>query len=187
EKRWSSASDSGSELPETVPLGLLLPYIAVVVLMVLMILVPLVMFSPIIVPVLLGQMLLRRCALQVNCFAGACRLRALRLRSATHRGLLLLSAAATAIWEAITWPVEHPGEVPRLAWLSRERGHAMEGKPIWLWSAGAVLVLLLAVRLFGAPLIGRDRLEAASNVQQPPADAVVISMVSGGNKEEWIH
>ena len=55
----------------------------------------------------------------------------------------------------------------------------MEGRPIWIWAAGAVLALLVGIHL------ARDAgLQAP---QGPPPGAIRISIATSSTKEEWMH
>src|SRR4051812_1690699 len=55
----------------------------------------------------------------------------------------------------------------------------MEGKPIWVWAAAAVLALLMGTHLVrGAGLPG---------MPDAPADAIRISIATSSTKQEWMH
>jgi Ca-activated chloride channel family protein len=60
----------------------------------------------------------------------------------------------------------------------------MEQKPVWIWAAAAVLVVLVALR-FAAPSVEPPAGFAAPQIGT--SGAIRISLASGGNKEEWIH
>jgi Ca-activated chloride channel homolog len=67
----------------------------------------------------------------------------------------------------------------------------MERRPNWLWAAGGVLLLLIAFKFFPTLGIGNGARAAQStgsgSVSAAPPGAIAISLVSGGNKEEWLH
>jgi Ca-activated chloride channel homolog len=60
----------------------------------------------------------------------------------------------------------------------------MEQRPIWLWAAGAVLLVLIGLKFLPGP--GSSGGGAAAAQTAPPG-AIRISLASGGNKEAWIH
>jgi Ca-activated chloride channel homolog len=55
----------------------------------------------------------------------------------------------------------------------------MEGRPVWIWAAGAVLALLLGIHL------ARSAGQLAQ--QGPPSGAIRVSIATSSTKEEWMH
>jgi Ca-activated chloride channel homolog len=65
----------------------------------------------------------------------------------------------------------------------------MQGKPIWIWAAGGVLVLLIAFNFLRGSGMG-SQAASPSGVpggQQAPPGAIRISMASSSTKEAWLH
>src|SRR4051812_45839547 len=60
-----------------------------------------------------------------------------------------------------------------------KRDEPMEGRPIWIWAAGAVLALLVGIHL------ARDVGQQAQ--QGPPPGAIRISIATSSTKQEWMH
>jgi Ca-activated chloride channel homolog len=109
------------------------------------------------------------------------------IRWAAVRGWCWSVAAPPRIWMIATWPVQHPGELPPINWLDfRRRYMLMEHRPNWLWAAGGVLLLLIAFRFLPTTGLGAQSSASGAAAAAPPG-SIAISMVSGGNKEEWLH
>ncbi len=179
---------SDGEPPQIVPRALVVPYVAFWTLLLVVMLALLVPASPLLLTGFILQVTERRFDPQLR-LRGACRLLFDELRLATNRTRASVISMAAALWTAITWPVQHPGEVPKLTLFDPGRRRAMEGRPIWLWAAGGVLVFMVLFGMFGRELnvFGQRQPPAAGAAPAPPPDALVISMASGGNKEEWLH
>jgi Ca-activated chloride channel homolog len=63
----------------------------------------------------------------------------------------------------------------------------MEQRPVWLWAAGGVLLLLIVFKFLPGPGMPSGSGPGSAGGQSAPAGAIRISIASGGNKEEWIH
>jgi Ca-activated chloride channel family protein len=67
----------------------------------------------------------------------------------------------------------------------------MEGRPTWIWAAGAVLVVLIGFSLLrnsggGSQAAGQAGAQQAQQ-ERAPAGAIQISMASSSTKQEWLH
>jgi Ca-activated chloride channel homolog len=66
----------------------------------------------------------------------------------------------------------------------------MEGRPIWIWAAGAVLALLVGTHLVRGALAPHAawQSDAGQQAQQgAPAGAIRISIATSSTKQEWMH